>query len=44
MSEENFLILIIYLFVNTITRSLQLIRIENKIDKLLKRKEKKENE
>ena len=39
MSEENFWILIIYLFVNTIIRDLQLKRIEKKIDKLLERKE-----
>lgn len=38
MREENFLILIIYLFIDTILRNIKLIRIEKKIDKLLKRK------
>ena len=39
MSEENFWILMTYLFFNTILRNIKLIRIEKKIDKLLKRKE-----
>lgn len=38
MSDENFWLLIIYLFVNNICRSFQLKRIEEKIDKLLKMK------
>lgn len=39
MSEENFWILVGILFVYHICRSFQLKRIEEKIDKLLKRKD-----